>query len=111
MKQTETLAQSSDLSLNSSRKGAKFPATYWMLIANLFGDGVTATVIPQAGTLWVFYEPGSAPAKMIEVRHQGGNRTPIHEGENRIAVGSQDRLVYELYQPTKDTIKVGFQLE
>lgn len=93
--------------LGKAASGA--PATYWLVVTNNSGPGTTGIVIPQAGTLWIYYGIGSAPAKNIYVWHQGGARTPIQPGENKIAVGKSDMIFYQLSNPASDSIKLGYQ--
>jgi hypothetical protein len=59
----------------------------------------------------VFYEYGNVPAKLIQVWHQGGRRTAVNLGENKIQVGQGDILIYQLANPVTDTIKLGYQIQ
>lgn len=99
----------SKIKLNQA--SGNFPATIWIGVTNIFGDGSTLIQVPQAGTLWVFYEYSNAQAELIEVWHQGGSVTPIQLGENNIPVQAGDALVYQLANPSTDLIKIGFQIQ
>jgi hypothetical protein len=90
---------------------SSFPSTYWIGVTNVFGNGSTLLQVPQAGTLWVFYEYGNAPAEVIEVWHQGGSVTPIQLGSNNIPVQAGDAFVYQLANPSTDMIKFGLQIQ
>lgn len=87
---------------------ATFPATYWLTYVNP-SPGYTEIIVPSAGTLWVYYGPAT-PAKQIYVWHQGGKTTPINPGENTIPVGPGDMILYQLSNPSTDTIKLGYQM-
>jgi hypothetical protein len=88
-----------------------FPPTFWIGVTNVFGDGSTLLQVPQAGTLWVFYEYSNAMAEVIEVWHQGGAVTPVQPGPNYIAVQAGDAFVYQLANPSTDMIKFGLQIQ
>ena len=92
-----------------SVKGPADPATYWITITNLQPNS-TWIVVPSAGTLWLFYEWSNNPASSIEVWHQGGSTTPVQPGENNIAVGANDIIMYTLANPGSDMIKLGYQI-
>ena len=87
---------------------ATFPATYWLTYVNP-APGWTEIVVPSGGTLWVYYGPAT-PAKQIYVWHQGGTTSPINTGENTITVGPGDMIVYQLNNPSTDSIKLGYQM-
>ena len=106
----ETNEQIDQFRATLSATPSNFPSTYWIGITNIFGPGATGIVVPQVGTLWVFYEYGNVPAKLIQVWHQGGRRTPVNLGANQIPVGQGDILVYQLANPATDTIKLGYQM-
>lgn len=85
-----------------------FPSTYWLTYLNP-SPGYTYIVVPQAGNLWVYYGY-QQPARQIYVWHQGGSTTPINPGENTVAVGYGDMIIYQLNNPTTDVIKLGYQM-
>ena len=96
----------SEAKLNET--SATFPPTYWLTYTNP-GPGFTYIVVPNAGTLWVYYSPAQ-PAEQIFVWHQGGTSSPINPGENSIAVGANDMIVYQLANPGSDMIKLAYQM-
>ena len=87
---------------------ATFPSTYWIQLTNL-DPGWTWIAVPSPGILWVYYEY-EQPAKQIFVWHEGGATTPIQPGENNVPVGPGDMLMYQLFNPGNDVIKLGYQL-
>ena len=90
-------------------KGVNIPPTYWTMVLNV-SPGWTYIVVPTGGTLWLFYEWGNRPAQQIYVWHQGGQTTPVSGGENYVQVGPGDMIVYQLANPTVDSIKLGYQM-
>jgi hypothetical protein len=84
------------------------PTTSWQLTVN-DPAGFTNITVPNAGVLYVFYEP-QQPAKAIYVQHQGGSKTAINEGGNTIPVSAQDFIVYQPFNPSTDSIKLGYQM-
>ena len=85
-----------------------FPSTYWLTYLNA-SPGYTYIVVPRGGTLWVYYS-NVPPARQIYVWHQVGSPTPINPGENTIAVGPGDMIVYQLANPGSDAITLGYQM-
>mgnify|MGYP003288078055 CR=1 FL=1 len=85
-----------------------FPSTYWLTYVNP-AAGWTEIIVPKGGTLWVYYSYAQ-PAKQIYVWHQGGSTSPINTGENTIPVGPGDMIIYQLSNPSTDSIKVGYQM-
>lgn len=101
-------ATSQNTSLNTG--SVTTPATYWLAITNDGTNGQTSFTVPNAGTLWVLYEP-QTPAAQIYVWHQGGTTTPINPGSNSITVGQGDMIVYVLNNPATDSIKLEYQMQ
>jgi hypothetical protein len=83
------------------------PQTYWTTVTNIEGI-FTHVIVPQAGTLWVYYEYENVPAAYIAVWHEGLPSSPIATGENIIAVAAGDYIVYLL--TGNDEIILGYQM-
>lgn len=84
------------------------PTTAWQFTPN-DPAGLTNINVPNAGILYVNYEPQQVP-KAIYVRHQDGTTTTINEGVNNIPVSAQDFIVWQPFNPSTDSIKLVYQM-
>ena len=105
----ETLIDKANAWIKAEVNVASFPATFWQTTVNM-QPGYTWITIPAAGDLWVYYSWSQEPAQEVFVWHQGGSSTPIQPGENTIAVGAGDVIIYSLVSPAVDSIKLAYQL-
>jgi len=105
----ETLVDKANAPIETEAGGADIPAVYWQITTNM-QPGFTWVTIPQGGNLWIYYSWSQEPAQTIYVWHQGGTTTPIEPGENIVAVGPGDMIIYALASPD-DSIKLAYQME
>jgi hypothetical protein len=101
--------QPQPLDVTATAQGGNPPGPYWNQVVNS-PQGSTLITVPQAGTLWVYFEYQSVPPQEIVVWHQGGTTTPLQQGENFVSVGTGDMIYYVLANPATDSIKLAYQI-
>ena len=80
----------------------------WTLLTN-FNPGWNYIGVPNAGTLYVNYDSPNL-AEQIYVFHQNAANTPINPGENKIAVGVGDAILFQVTNPATDSIRLFYQM-